>query len=621
MSDLLGIGTSALNAYKRALDVTGHNVANASTPGFSRQRVDFASRVPAGSTVGAGVNADNVRRVVDEFVGQRLVADASGSGRLQAFSSAAARVDRLFSDSDIGIGGDIDRFFNGLSALSADPTSTAVRTEVLGNARDLAQGFQRLDGELDRIGGELEQELSLAVTEINRLAADIADLNERIATAGAGGDTPNDLLDKRDAAVESLAELVDLRTVKQDGGDVNVFAAGGQPLVLGSEPGRLGVADDACGAGPELAFESAAGRVPVGDGVTGGKIAGLLDFRESLQRDAGRLGRLAVGLSETINAQHRAGLDRTGRLGGDLFTPAAPEVVAASGNGGDAEPTAAFADPGALTGDAYVLRFDGGYELINRRTGESVSTTGSGTAGDPLRADGLSIAVRGSPQPGDRFLLRPTHAAAGDIAAAISDPAALAAAAPAHVEAGPGNTGSTAAELRVIDARDSNLQQPAQIEFVAPDSFTVDGSGPFTYDPDAGIDVNGHRITLEGTPAAGDRFDIRPNGADSGDNSNAAALAGLVSERRLAGGTRSFGDESANLIAEAGDRARQSERQLEAADAIRAQDRARRDAASGVNLDEEAANLMHFQQGFQAAARVISAADEMFQTLISAVGR
>jgi flagellar hook-associated protein 1 FlgK len=560
--------------------------------------------------------------VVDQLVGQRLLSGSSSGGRLDVYGDYTARLDRLYSDADTGIGGAIDSFFAGLSRLSSDPASSAVRTEVLGAAEDLAANFRRIGTALNDYGQEIEQRLSVSVSEVNRLAEDIASFNSQIALARGTGTPPNDLLDKRDLALQQMADLVDIKTVTQDSGDINVFTGSGQALVLSGNANALGLrADEFDGSRAEVVLRAGGQIVPLGDSISGGRIGGLLDVRGELDQDQGRLGRMAAAVALQVNEQHQQGVDARGQLGGELFSGALSEVRAASTNTGTATPQISLTDVSALTGDSYDLRFNGGYELVNRRTGEPVALTGSGTPADPLVGEGFSITVPGTPANGDRFLLQPTHGAAMNLSVAFGDPTRLAAAGLMRAEPATQNIGTAQASLTVNDAATAVAQTPASIEFIDANTYSVDGAGAFAYDAAAGINVNGFNLRLEGDPVAGDRFDLNAAGPNSGDNRNALAMAALGDRASLAGGTRSFSDENAGLVASAGDRARQAERQAQATGAILAQDRAQRDSVSGVNLDEEAANLLRFQQGYQAAARVIDVANQMFQSLLSAVSR
>ncbi|MEQ8799395.1 MAG: flagellar hook-associated protein FlgK [Salinisphaeraceae bacterium] len=625
MPDLLGIGTSALNAYKRALDTTGHNISNAATPGYTRQQTGFVSQVPAGTGVGSGVRTTGVERLLSEAINQRLTFDAATLGRLETLETSARRIDRLHSDSGIGLASDLDAFFNSLSQLASDPASGAVRSEVLGYAESLVAGFNRAGGELARLGAEVETGLVQAVADVNQLARDIADINDSIVRArgSSGGQPPNDLLDQRDRLINELAGLVDVRTVDADDGSRNVFIAGGQPLVLGTQANRLALqADPYQAERSRLVFDAGGQGLPVGDQISGGRVAGLLGSRTTLDAEAGRLGRLAAAVSLSINAANAGGVDAAGQPGGNIFTVPVVDVRGHADNGGSADVAVGYADVGDLTGRGYVLSFDGsGWQVADAITGAGVAVTGTGTLADPLLADGLSLTISGSPAAGDRFLVRPTQDAAADMGVALTDTTGIAAAGRLRVAADTGNPGSATGSISVLDAADAALDAPVTISFTSDTEYTVGGAGPFTYDAATGITASGWRVMFDGAPEAGDVFNVGPTGANSGDNRNALALAAVGNAPLLAGGTRTLSAENAEMIGAAGNRARQLGRQTEAATAVNQQNVAEREAVSGVNLDEEAADLLRFQQAYQAAARIIAVADETFQTLLAAVGR
>lgn len=546
MSDLLSTGISALLSYRKALDTTGHNIANVNTPGYTRQRVDLVSRLggPTGDGyVGSGVEAATVRRIADAFVGARAVSDTSAYRRAEQFEAVAAQLDSWMSDAATGPGQPLNQFFDSLNALAADPTSAAARQTVLSDARGLTSRFRSLQGQLDSVQVELNSRLRQSVQDINAAAQSIATLNQRIAqaAAAAGGQPPNDLLDQRDALLQDLAGQIGVNTTTADDGSINVFTGSGQALVLGAQSQALGVADDAYGSG-RLEVTSSGGVVTGQLG--GGALGGLLDAqREVLDPALAQLGRLAVGLTQAFNAQHQQGVDALGQDGGLFFNSITGRALAADGNSGNAQIGVGFSDVGALTGGDYLLRFDGAnWQLSDATTGASISMSGSGAPGDPLVAQGLSLTVNGVPAGQDRYLIRPTALAAGQMQMAISDPANLAAA------------------------------------------------------------------------AAG-------SGADSSDNGNARALLGLESQGLLDSGRNSLQAAQEKLVAGIGNQARQAGIARGAQQSLLAQSVASRDAASGVNLDEEASDLVRFQQAYQAAAQVIAVADTVFQSLLAAVRR
>lgn len=546
MADLLNTGISALLGYRKALDTAGHNIANVSTEGYTRQRVEFVSRLggPQGDGyIGAGVSTSTVKRITDAFVGARIVADTSAYARAQSFEGVVGQLDTWLSDATTGLAGPLTSFFDSLNDLSANPSSTADRQSVISDAQSLATRFHSLASQIDGLQTELNARVRQDVDDINAAARDIAALNERIATAtgAAGGQPPNDLLDQRDQLIQQLAGKIGITTTQGDDGSISVFAGNGQGLVIGTRAASLGVTDDVYGSGRlDITFNGIAVTSQIG----GGSLGGLLDAqREVIDPARAKLGRIAVGLTEAFNTQHRLGVDATGAAGGDFFTPLTGTVSAARTNGVGADIDLGFADVSQLRDAEYELSFDGAsWSLRNLTTGASVAMAGDGSSGNPFTADGLSITVSGAANAGDRWSLQPTARAAADIAVAITDPARLAAA------------------------------------------------------------------------AAG-------SGANSSDNTNVRALLGLGTQGLLDGGRSSIVSANTSLVSGVGNQARQASVARGAQESLLAQSIAARDATSGVNLDEEAADLVRFQQAYQAAAQVIAVADTVFQTLLDATRR
>ncbi len=625
---VLTTGTSALIAFQRALSTVSHNVANVNTEGYSRQRVEFATRTPMDhgfGYVGSGVKVSDVQRVADELATSRLLDSGGELARLQQLSAMSGRVDKLFSDTATNLAGMWSNFFDSVSALSSNAASNADRENTLAQANALATRFRQLDGQLDTLNQEVNTGLTGAVGEVNRLASEIARLNGQI-----GNDTSRaapDLLDRRDQLISQLSEYTGATAVKQDGGFINVFTPSGQALVVGTNASRLDLVGDPYQPQQlQLALRTPSGVTPIDGKQMGGRIGGMLEFRNDVLAPAmAELGRIATGLAVAFNEAHRAGMDLYGQMGGDLFTLPAPSVNAHAGNTGGATLQASIGDLSALNGQNVVLRFSGGSWSAQRAdTGAPVPFTGTGTAADPLRINGVDIVVGGAPPPadGDRFLLQPTAQVAGNIGVAIQDPARLAAARPVKASADVDNIGTgKPGDLKVTNAAHANLLMPASIEFIDAGQYTVDGAGPFAYTPGQTIAANGWSLVLDGAPAAGDRFDVVATGAGSSDNSNATLLANLDDARVLAGGTLSLNGAIGGLTTSVGSAARQAEYSAEAQVALHQQALDQRDSISGVNLNEEAANMIRLQQAYQAAAQIISTADTMFQSILSATRR
>lgn len=626
MTSILSNGSSALLAFQRALATVSHNVANVATDGYSRQRVDLATRLggpPGRGYIGGGVQVAGLQRLVDNLVTGRMLESGGELGRLEKLSQLASRIDSMFSGSSTGLSGPWSSFFDAAQGVAAEPASQAARQEMLGRANGLTARFSMLDGELQRMDDEIDATLQGGAEEVNRLSQDIARLNAEISRDPSN--VSPDLLDQRDRLVGELSGLVGATTVQQDNGALNVFTSGGQPLVVGATASTMvATADPYRPDRTVLALQAQGRMVSLGDGAIGGSLGGALEARaQVIDPTRAELGRMAAGLAESFNAMHREGMDFYGNLGADFFNVPAPVTRPHANNTGSATLSANVADVGALTGQPIVLQYDGGaWTARNADTGAAIPMTGTGAPGDPLVIEGVEVVVGGAPAANDRFLLSPTEGAASGLDVAISDPNRIAAASPVRASAALSNGGTgSVTGIRVDDVRNPALLNPAQIVFVDAGNYTIDGAGPFPYTPGDTISANGWSLTLDGAPQAGDTFDISANGAGSSDNGNARAFAVLDDARVLGGGANSLNDALSGMTVKIGSTAREAAYGLEGQSAVDASIRAERESLSGVNLDEEAANLLRYQQAYQAAAQVISTADSMFQSLLAAVRR
>ena len=626
MSNLLATGSSALIAFQRALSTVGHNVANINTPGYSRQRVEFEARDATYfgyGYQGNGVQIVDVRRMADSLATSRLLDSGGELARLQQLSTLSSRLDQLFSEKATGISAPWSSFFDSVNALSSNAAGSADRESVLAQANALVTRLGQIDQHLDSLDTEVNAGLTAATGEVNRLAKEIAQLNGQI---GGSTSPSGDLLDRRDQLISELVAFTGGNAVTQDGGLVNVFSAGGQPLVVGATASTLVTVPDPYR--PErlqVALETNGQRVTLDRRALGGQIGGLVEFRTTVLDPAvAELGRIATSLAQTFNEGHRAGMDQYGQMGTDFFSLPAPRISSNAGNTGTANLTTSVGSVAGLNAQNVLLRFDGAAWVATQPdTGASIPMTGTGTAADPLVVNGIEVVLAsGTPAANDRFLLQPTAGAAGNLAVAITDPGRIAAATPVKATIDLANTGSgTLSGLRVTDAANAGLLAPADIEFIDATQYTINGTGPFAYTPGQTIAYNGWSVVLDGAPAAGDTFSVGPTGANSSDNGNAKLLSNLDDARVLNGGTLTLNGAIGGLTTQVGSAARQADYSAQAQQVIHDQAQAARDAVSGVNLDEEAADLMRLQQAYQAASQIIATADTLFQSLLAATRR
>lgn len=630
MADLLTNSLSGLRAFQQALDTIGHNIANSATPGYSRQRVQLGTLPPQYSGVGyvgSGTQVTGIQRLFDDMLAAQTRTASAAVGRLEIFGGNAARMDKLLADENLSPVKGMQLFYGALDDLAADPASIELRENFLAVSDTAAARFRTLDAQFAALGRENDAAIKATVDEVNRVTENIAALNREIAVAPKNGvhGQPNDLLDQRDRLLDQLSTLVGVSSTVQDDGSVNIYTGSGQPLIVGGTSYRLSSSQNVFDASrTEVTLGSEGGSAVITDTLSGGRLGGLLDYRDELLNPARReLARIAAGFAQSMNAQHGAGMDLDGRLGGDLFDITPKEALAAKTNSGDAQVDIRIDDAGALQSERYLLRFDGSaWTLGSLDGGGNIPLSGSGTAADPFRAAGLSFTVDGAAQAGDSFLLDPLAGAAGSLEVAIDDPRRIAAAAPIRTSAAASNTGSAAiSEGSVVDATHPDLLADVNITFTSATTYSINGAGSYTYTPGEAIDINGWQVSIDGAPNAGDSFSISANVNGTGDNRNLTAMAGRRDAGVLDNGGTDIEAALGRLVARVGAQTSQAEAALGAQNAILAEAQASREAVSGVNLDEEAAELLRFQQAYQAAAQAVAVADELFQTLLGAVRR
>ena len=628
MPDMLSTGLSSLRAFQRALDTTAHNIANVSTEGYTRQRVDFATRTPqayGNHWLGTGVNVSNVRRVLDDFVTTQVRNSNGSLARLEAFAGQAERLDNLLGDTSNGLAPTLQSFTDAINEVSTTPNSIAARQVLLAEGNALTERLRSYDARLREMSTGVDQRMVAEASEINTIAQGIARMNREIELAAqSSGAAPNDLMDQRDLLIDQLSSKVGINVIAEGAGTLNVFIGNGLPLVLGGDAAQITTqASDLDPERLQLALQTPSGSVDISRNVSGGTLGGLLDWRrEMLDPARNELGRITLAVANQMNAQHREGMDLTGAMGGNFFNVGPVGVTAATSNAGSAGVTATRTDVGALTDHDYILSRDAGaFTLRRAETGAAVAFTGTGAAGDPIRADGLAIEVSGAMPDGDQYLIRPTREAIQGFTVAVTDPARVAAAAPIRASAASTNAGTgSITQGEVNDLGTLSLAQ-VDIVFTSPTTYTLNGGAAQTYTPGTNIDFNGWRVAINGAPAAGDTFTVRSNAGAVGDNRNAFALADAMRAGVIEGGTVSVATAIERMTGELGLQTRSAQINRDAAAVINESDFATRDSISGVNLDEEAANMLRYQQAYAASAQIISVANSLFDTLLNAVRR
>lgn len=673
MAGLLSIGVSGLHASQAQLQTTGHNITNVDTAGYSRQQVLQKSAGgqyigPAGF-IGSGTTLNDVRRIYSGFIDTQLQSATALNADTKSYLDSINQVNALLADSGTGVNSVLTGFFDALQNVASKPADEASRKLLLSSATSLADRFNSVQTQLKDQSGYLNQQLGTMANKVNDLAKTVAELNLAIRTAGANGGQPNDLLDSREQAVRELNELVGVKTVDQDG-QYALFLGNGQPLVIGNTANRL-VAEPSQDdpSRTALIFQTPTARMDVSNVLTGGSIGGLLRYRsEVLDPAMNELGRLALVVGDRVNQQLAQGLDLAGNFGatlfGDINDPAlvAQRSIAQAGNAGNGNFNVTITDSSQLSIYDYEVRFTSPTEFsVVRSDGESMGTF---LTTDAPEIDGFTMAFAAggtAMAEGDRFTLIPTRNAAGDIGVTLTEHKRLGFAAPLNAVAGSGNYGTATfsqPELTThldIYSPDFAAQQaavkeamPVKLVFGDVDPVTKEQSytlhdaqgnqlgaaGTFiqgqskelSFSRTIGTAPNDHTIafttTVSGSPAKNDSFTIAFNRDGQSDNRNALKLQDLQSTQTVGvtnGKGASFTTAYGSLVQQVGAKTAQAKADNGATEAILTQANATRESLSGVNLDEEAANLIKFQQYYNASSQIIKAAQETFNTLLSAL--
>ncbi len=633
MADMLSTSVSGLLAFQQALDVTSNNIANSATPGYSVETASLAEQ-PAQFTgagyVGSGVTVSSITRSYNEFLAQQVRSTQSSYSSSNTLATQSAQVDNMLSDSSTGLTSTLQSFVDAMQTVASTPTSTSARQALLSQGQALAQQIQTYDSQISQYGSQLETQLSGDLNQVNSLTSNIATLNQQIAADTANtGQPPNQLLDQRDQLITQLSQYVSVQTTTQSDGQVDVYVGSGQALVVGGTSQQLVAVPGAYDPTEyQIGIRSGTGTADITPEVSGGQLGGLLAARSQVLDPArNAIGQIAVAVATIVNQQQQSGMDQTGSPGQPMFAVGGVQVLPDSGNTGSASPTVTRTGLGALTSDDYELRYSGGaWQLTDATTGQSVPTTGTGTSASPLQGAGLSIAITGTPASGDSFLIRPTAGAAGGFSMQLTSPSQVAAASLVQASAGSANAGTGSVSSAGVTDPTAWTPGTYQVSFTSASSYQVTDSSGATvasgsYTSGTPIAFNGQQLTLTGSPAAGDTFTVsRNDAANTGDNSNLYAMIDALSANTLAGGTTSVSAAANSLVSRIGIVTQQAQNNASTQQTASQQATTALNNASGVNLDQEAANMVRFQQAYQAMAQVITASTQMFTSLMNAIG-
>ena len=636
----MSLGTSALYAAYAQLQTTGNNIANANTPGYSRQSVQLAT---AGSAwngsgfYGRGVTVESVNRASNMFLTQQAVAAGSAAASDGVRRDMLSQLEKVFVGGEAGLGRAANQIFNAAGDMATAPGDLAPRQAMLGRLEEFASLARSSSNQIESLQASLVNDLQGGVAEVNSLASEMAKLNGAIAAASRRGQSPGDLLDQRDELIKRIGQQVEVQTVIGADETASVFVGSGQTLVLGLSSNRLvAIADPLDASRIAVAVSNGGQLTPLThNAVAGGQIGGLLHFQNNdLSTARNQLGQLVAGLASALNDQQSLGLDLQGQPGAALLNFSGPQALPATKNARDASGgyiasvSLSVTDASALKASDYRLEADpanAGQYIVTRLADDRVVSPVVDSAGRDVY-DGFTITIGpNAPAVGDSFTLKPVSAAAADLTVLMKNPRGLAAANPVLASVNPANTGTASIAALTINAAPVNPYQALTINFtddsgayeVVDAGNAVLATGSFS----AGqpIVYNGIALSLNGLPRLGDRLLIVPTPFPAASNGNALRFDSLASRALVDGQTVT--DAYASAMADIGVRVQGAQAAADTSATVAARTHAELSAATGVNLDEEAARLIQFQQAYQAAAKLLQTSQMLFDTLINTIGR
>ncbi|MGU5534481.1 FlgK family flagellar hook-associated protein [Aeromonas caviae] len=659
-SDLLGIGTSGVLAQQRLLQTTSNNIVNVNSQGYVRERTLIYT-----NSIGLGTGDMVSERVINAYAQAEMRRDTS------AYHASGARYDQLFQldsllgDSSNSVGTTITSYFKAFHTANESPAEIGGRKTTLSELNGMVDRFHTLSAQLDKQGDTISATIGDETDRVNSLLNSINDLNQAIIRTQGSPEESLMLFDQRDEAIRQLSEKMEIRTVTQPNGSMLVNMSTGHSLVLDGGVAQFKVvAGNPDSRDVTLQLTLGANQADVNDKDVGGAIGGLFTARRDLEPTKRELGQLAVALGDAMNQQNRLGMDLDNELGGDLFTLEGSQGLPYAGNQGSGAASVNFV-PGKgseVTTFDYEVQFNGptGYEVFSidasgQRT--SVATGTTPPAKFEVAGHGIEIELSGAPVAGDKIVLQPTKHAAAGLEAAITRPEDIALASPIKADKNAQNLGSGEITISSLyntgtgSGFGTNTLDPS-----APQVIKIDGSGNYeVYDknnnllgvapastkgqnlmsalemplgtPIVPALTPGYDFSITGKVEANDSFTLSYNKDGFADNANGLALAELQNKELVrknnnaatSNDKMTFNDAYSGLVSGIGNKTSQAKTLLEANEAKLTHSTGIYESVSGVNLEEEAANLIRFQQSYAASAQIVNTAKTIFDTLLSSV--
>ena len=679
---LLSIGMSGLNAAQGSLSVLSNNIANANTSGYSRQQTTQnanANNPYGGVYIGSGTTLSDVRRVYNEFLDAAYQNSTALSNDAKAYAGQASAIDKTLSDKTTGMSSVLSAFFAAVQTSAATPSDVSARQVLLSSAQTLSNRFNSISSQLNEQKQSINGQLGTLSGQVNQLTSSIASLNKQITQAqGSSSSAPANLLDARNEAVRSLNELVGVTTSEKNG-VFSVSTGTGQSLVLGDQANTISAVPGSSDPSQYTIALNAGGgtAIDLGNVLSGGSIGGLLRYRtDALMPAINDLGRIALATADTVNSQLGQGLDLNGDFGSSLFkdinsaAAVAQRSQGAMGNSsGSGNLNVSISDTSKLSTYDYKVTFTSGnnYNVV-RSDGKAMGAFDTNTAPPPV-IDGFTLALdgKGPIAAGDSFKVSPTASGAANIGTALTDANKIAFAGPLLGEGSKTNQGTGSftpptltlpidihggadtAQLRTgiehsmpvkmvfgkpaADGTQSYTLSNAQGNPIGTGTIVPGQSNKITVDVPM-RDANGALLvpaksfkfdtTVGGLPAAGDSTTFSFNASGKSDNRNAQALLDLQTKPTLglsdgSGGGVSLVAANSRLVSSVGAKAASAITDTTATGALLKANQDARNSVSQVNLDEEAGDMIKFQQYYTASSQIIKAAQETFSTLINSL--
>ena len=649
MAGVINTATSSLAAYQKALDVIANNIANANTPGYSRQTVNFTpkpSQGASGGYIGSGVDISNIERHSNQFVNSQVRNTLASYAEHDALYTQALEIDRLLSQQGTSISGSIQEFMNALAQANELPDSAAARGVLFNQSNFMVNQFKTMQETIGEIENNVSSQAMLIVDQMNEIASAIADINNQVIS-GIG--TAPDLLDKRDQLLKELSAFTEVRTSLQADGVLNVSIGKGEVLVIGGDSVPLSIGTNVSVAGGlDIFIGTGAGRISITQNIQGGELGGLFNFKQNiLDPTSQTLGQMAIGLSLFMNQQHQLGMDLNSQIGKNLFSDLNSSAIqlsrvsASVTNAGSATLSLSITDINQTQISDYELSVvDSGTNTVQvTRISDGFSQAYTLTSNPPappaasLTVDGMTITVDDTTNlsNNDLYILSPTKGAAANLDFILNSPSEFALASSVRVEEAISNTGQGDIKLQqVLSTSNNAINKEYRIDFISDTQYNLVNvtdsttTGPLAFTPNSENSLSipdaitpAYSIVLSGLPKSGDSFSASFNSGGIGDNSNGLLLSDFQNAKTFMGGNESIFERYSSLIADVGGKTFQAQMRQESANILHQQAVDKRDSISGVNLDEEAANLLRFQQAYQAAGQVLSVTKQLMDVLFS----